>query len=617
MLETNRDFYNGYQAGLRSSGVQPTPDAGDIVYDPDGEYDNGTVGKAIQSMDAGDVSYDASESYNSGTVGKAISDVKSHIEELDINTIGLYPQKQITDTAIASFSDGADGVPVKSLTVGIEPVQDLHGYDNPWPAGGGVNILQSAASGTYTDHDITFTCDGNGSYTVKGTASADALYDFTIPEVNFATTDYMHLLNTQATSQVTVNLIYNDGQTATQYYSASTSSVNRIRDMTSATGTKATRIRIYVASGTVVDMKLSPMICHDNTARSYAPYSNICPISGHTSAVVTRTGKNLFSYNNLYNGYWLADGFHGDNSKLDYDTADSTTGLWAYVKVPVVAGGKITISGMQQKAGTYCAFFGDTPSEVISTFLNTSQDGTKTVPAGAKWLGLCIHVGGSDHPKSTNPNAQVEIGETATSFAPFNGQTITIDLDGTRYGGTLDVTNGVLTVTHEFYNLQNILSDRILSYDYNGKHGVYFQYAAGKNGTYLDGLCNMSKVESGASDLNQYMWFGINSSHIYWVGILDALGLADVSAFKTWLGSNEVDIYRPLVTPLTVSLTPASLTTVLGNNNVFADTGDIEELTYRADLSTILPANPSSDGTYILKVTVSSGVATYAWVEEE
>ena len=43
--------------------------------------------------------------------------------------------------SIASFSDGADGMPVKKLVAQIEPVQDLHGYDHPWPAGGSKNKL--------------------------------------------------------------------------------------------------------------------------------------------------------------------------------------------------------------------------------------------------------------------------------------------------------------------------------------------------------------------------------------------------------------------------------------------------------------------------------------------
>lgn len=68
-----------------------------------------------------------------------------------------------TDTAsgsIASFPDGADSVPVESLTVAIEPIQDLHGYSNPWPAGGGANkfslYLRPAYSSDYGS-GVTFT----------------------------------------------------------------------------------------------------------------------------------------------------------------------------------------------------------------------------------------------------------------------------------------------------------------------------------------------------------------------------------------------------------------------------------------------------------------------------
>ena len=44
---------------------------------------------------------------------------------------GIYPQATITDAAVASFDDGADGIPVKALTVGIEPVQAGSGDPSP------------------------------------------------------------------------------------------------------------------------------------------------------------------------------------------------------------------------------------------------------------------------------------------------------------------------------------------------------------------------------------------------------------------------------------------------------------------------------------------------------
>ena len=62
----------------------------------------------------------------------------------DANAVG-YKKAPAIDEAISTpadvmtFADGADGVPMQ-VQVGIDPVQDLHGYDHPWPAGGGKNL---------------------------------------------------------------------------------------------------------------------------------------------------------------------------------------------------------------------------------------------------------------------------------------------------------------------------------------------------------------------------------------------------------------------------------------------------------------------------------------------
>ena len=79
----------------------------------------------------------AGETWNSShwtavTVGDEMIETASELSELR-NTLS-HKADVIYDTAsggIASFPDGADGLPVKDLTVGIEPVQNLHGYDSP------------------------------------------------------------------------------------------------------------------------------------------------------------------------------------------------------------------------------------------------------------------------------------------------------------------------------------------------------------------------------------------------------------------------------------------------------------------------------------------------------
>lgn len=64
---------------------------------------------------------------------------------------------------VANFDDGADEMFIKSLVANIESQQDLHGYDSPWPAGGGNNKFHAEI------------VNGNiGSSTGENTTSASA-----------------------------------------------------------------------------------------------------------------------------------------------------------------------------------------------------------------------------------------------------------------------------------------------------------------------------------------------------------------------------------------------------------------------------------------------------------
>ena len=90
------------------------------------------------SITVDDALSDSSENpVQNKVIAKEVGDLKSTVDT-------IVRSGAVNDTAsgsIASFTDGADNVPVKDLTVAVEPVQDLHGYDNPWPAGGGKNLF--------------------------------------------------------------------------------------------------------------------------------------------------------------------------------------------------------------------------------------------------------------------------------------------------------------------------------------------------------------------------------------------------------------------------------------------------------------------------------------------
>jgi hypothetical protein len=114
---------------------------------------------------------------------------------------------------------------------------------------------------------------------------------------------------------------------------------------------------------------------------------------------------------------------------------------------------------------------------------------------------------------------QIETGTTATSYAPYTGTTYPIAFPseaGTVYGGELDVTSGVLRATY-------------------------------------------ANIASYAGETINEPW--ISSMDKYVAGATPTTG---------------AQVVYPLTTPRTYQLTPTEVTTLLGVNNVWADTGDVK-----------------------------------------
>ena len=81
---------------------------------------------------------------------------------------------------IVTFDNGADNWPVNECVISVDAVQDLHGYDNPWPAGGGKNLLPPGTTGT--NHQRTFTVNSDGTVTVTGNGdNSSAEFDMPVP----------------------------------------------------------------------------------------------------------------------------------------------------------------------------------------------------------------------------------------------------------------------------------------------------------------------------------------------------------------------------------------------------------------------------------------------------
>ena len=175
-------------------------------------------------------------------------------------------------------------------------------------------------------------------------------------------------------------------------------------------------------------------------------------------------------------------------------------------------------------------------------------------------------------------NIQLEYGSVATDYEPYQSDTYEIDLSGTRYGGTLDVGTGVLTVTHGIVDLGTLtwnlnngygmysygISSLVIKPDYRITPDIYCSsYKKGSWNT----LYNSGKT-SGVIAISDSGVVGISTTE------------TDTNAFKTQMSG--VQFVYPLADPVTVQLTPQEVTTLLGTNNIFADCGDVS-CKYRAD----------------------------------
>ena len=469
------------------------------------------------------------------------------------------------DTAsgsIASFPDGADDVPMLSLKAKIEPVQDLHGYENPWPAGGGKNKCYADASHLFPRGDgLTIVTDAetltayakvpkntNCVFSCSGGHNRNNVFGF---EQEPAVGVICHVL--QRTQLTSTSHLFNSGEYewVGYYY------------------------------GTVPTSNI--MIELGESATSYAPYSNECPISGHTGVTVEKRGKNLLDISQANEvrkngGTLFTLDYLGDNTvRMNASSVGAFYVIWEIIKVaPHMVGESITISNdgnvniyiyKTGKDGSWASSPTSLPSNVrTATF--TEDD-----------VGRAFGYGFYNDSGTTKTltNAQVELGSTATDYEPFQGKTIPVSWEseaGTVYGGTLDVVSGKLTVDRAMVTLPTSTSRW-----YSGYGGYYYQDSAinGTDANRGEAKCNMFSTVASRSERGMYVGKGT----IYFTLVQDTY--PTLSDWMTFINDTNVQCVLPLAEPIEYTLTPQEVKTYLGQNNIWSDTGDTEVM-YKADI---------------------------------
>ena len=417
---------------------------------------------------------------NHGTGTLKINITSDPFKYAKLSTIVTKNASTGTDYTGALVSFNTANAKINDLSVTMQPIQDLHGYDHPWPGGATKNKLPKAIAKQETINGVTFKLDDNGVFTITGTATETTTCMFPVgstfnilsgdPKPKFVAGNFA----------MTNNVVFRFYSGGTIVESWILNSVNRVSEYSGMQGKACDAYAIWVEAGYVADMTISPMIVENSvTDYNYVPYSNICPISG-------RTG--------------------------------------------------------------------------LSVYVSPTQDPDDATVYAVDW----------------------------TTQA------------GTVYGGTLDVVTGLLTVTHKILDLGTMQWNKtglVFYTEYSA-----FDGANDPKGEYL--LC--SQYKGGDA-------YGENTDNTIdiRVGIYKRIWIRDTSksgytSAQFEAAMDGVQLVYLLATPLTYQLTPQEVTTLVGQNNVWSDSGDVS-------VTVVTPETVTNNGLAVVPTLTASADMILKW----
>ena len=440
------------------------------------------------------------------------------------NTLSVLAEA-LTKTASGNpvvITDCAGGK-ARSLKTTIEPIQDLHGLPFPY------------VGGAYKNKAF----ESSGNNKVIAHIKANTTYTFSL-KVRDGISVGFNLFQNSDSGTLIANV---------SPYTPTTFTVTEDCDLY-LNGFSLTEGTSFASATSEFQLEIG------QTATTYAPYENICPISGRTAVAVDDVGKNQWNYG-------IATG-SGSNS---------------FENSHPVYGNPITVH-VKRSNGTgqinYKVYNPDGTTAYNDAALITANNtvANLTIPNNIDGLYLVLYgINGATSEVITE--LQVAAESSYSSYEPYAHSSATIQLGQTVYGADINWDTGVATVTDAIFDLGNN------NYTYNGGVGQFYtgelidgaeNIAGGR-----DGKCSIYKIEhpTDTASLSDGAITFLNRSYgvgkTIWIKDSRFTNPADL---KTAL-SGQTLVY-PLATPTTIQLTPEQLQMLKGYNRVTIDNGSIE-----------------------------------------
>jgi hypothetical protein len=459
----------------------------------------------------------------------------------------------------------------------------------------GINLLPPTANFQETVADVNVLYE-NGVFTISGTATGsggqsttwrEPIANYTIEEG-----DYWQYKNDFVSQQMLIQLRFTDNTTFAQTINTE----DIIIDLSSYVGKTIKDYRLYFQSGYDFNGTMSPMIVKSSTSAAFEPYVGGVPVPNpdypQTVNVVTGEQNTLVTGKNLFSTEFSTDFTATSNNTFTlHRTNLRVTRFFFPYDLPA---GTYTLSfkiaSTTASQGLNLNFFDADDQQMmnISTIKTTPYSRTITLPRPLHMLYTFIQTGDKANSSITIEDFQIEQGETATDFAPYQGvQSYTVDLGATELCKIGDYQDYIYKSGDDWYMHKVI--DKI---SFNGTEtwGQVNSYAYFST-TISDDIIKPNDIYAKPLILsNNYL--SASRSNLYDSAVNYGIGVHEntpsrilirnkdytsIPAFTTWLSNHNTTVYYPLTTPTDTKITDSTL---IGQLDALAGADTSNEKTY-------------------------------------
>lgn len=485
-------------------------------------------------------------------------------EEVDLKVTQPYLNNK-GENHVANSDNGA----LKNIVVEGNTVQN---------STKGLNLINCTGK-TTTVNGITMTNNGDGTYTVNGTATDD----FDVAVVPYTTKQNIYYTLSGCPSGGSETTYYLDPRG----YSYDTGSGITIRNPNQDF---SNYIRIVIKNGvTVNNLLFKPMFNEGQTAQPFEPYTGGQPspnpdypqeVKGVSEISGKIIGSNLINYKESQNNRIIVNDdktitINGQGGiSILFDVIKPNDDTTYYLRWELISG---TIDDP-----THC-IMGN--SKILTSWIEPNKDVKFTIPKGQSFSSLWIH----DSRTFTNAKIKIWISKEQTDYQPYQSQPFNCTLPKPLYRlsdsvydyidvdkGEIVRNVGVMTFDGSddewlFTNIENYYNDistvvltKSLGFTSNMIYGDIITILCDKLTTFSvnNSIWMKQNTANGVSMVNTSYGFAIRLSHSL-TGVTNTDNVdSTINKFRAYMQQNPITVYYQLTTPIEESL-PSDLQTLL------------------------------------------------------